>query len=413
LTRPGAAAKGLGWFLQFPAPLRELTLIRLVGSFGGGGVLYLTPMVFHQAQLSATDVGRGLAAAALAGTLARVACGWWLDRGHDTTRPVLVGAVLSVLADTMLLRAEGFAGFLFAQLLLGTALGVYWPAIELAVPLSAPPVPSSRGYALVRTADALGVALGVLLGAALASLGRLRGIYLVDIACMGLLITLLTRSPLPLGLDMPAEEQRTSWRGWLPPLLPLLLVTLLATGTVTLLQSALPLDLVRGGLGRPPLPESSGALMLALQLTLLLLLQWPLGRWLAGRPVAFGLGWSLAGFSGGALLLSLSALGWQSMPLLLLAQLPLAAAAAAFLPTASEAVVEITPSAHQGMAMALFSQCFAISGLVAPLLGGWLLDQQRHGAGLWLLTSILCLLGLSLVGQLARCHPHPRQLRRA
>jgi MFS family permease len=391
--------------------LRDLALIRLVGSFGAGGILYLTPVVFHQEHFSATAVGQGLAAAALAGTVARLLSGWWLDRGLSTTLPVLLAALLSLLADSRLLLAHTFPAYLLGQLLLGTAMGIYWPAIELAVPLCAPPLPSSRGFALVRTGDALGIALGVLLGASLAGSEHLRGIYLVDIGCMVVVITLLLRSPLPSAVAATARQRRLDWRQWVRPLLPLLGVTLLATAMVSLLQSALPLDLVRGGLARPPLPESLGALLLGLQLTLLLAVQWPLGRWLAERPVAFGLGWSLLGFALGSSLLALSCLGWHSLPLLVLAQLPLAAAAAAFLPTASEAVIEITPASHQGMAMALFSQCFAISAFVAPLVGGWLLDSQRHGGGLWLLMTVLSLLGLGLVGQLDRFHPHPRQRR--
>ena len=61
---------------------------------------------------------------------------------------------------------------------------------------------------------------------------------------------------------------------------------------------------------------------------------------------------------------------------------------------------------HQGMAMALFSQCFAVSAFVAPQVAGLFLDQQRHGAGLWLAMAVLCLLGLTLVRPLARVHPH-------
>ena len=384
-------------------------MIRLVGSFGAGGLLYLTPVVFHQAQFSALAVGQGLAAAALAGTVGRLLSGWWLDHGLSTSRPVLLAALISVVADSQLFRADTFAAFVLGQVLLGTAMGIYWPAIELAVPLSAPPLPSSRAYALVRTGDALGAALGVLLGALLAGSQHLRGIYLVDIACMLVVISLLLLSPLPSAIAASPQERRLPWRQWVKPLLPLLGVTLLATTMLSLLQSALPLDLVRGGLERAPLSESLGALLLGLQLSLLLLLQWPLGRWLAERPVAFGLGWSLLGFALGSLLLALSALGWQSLPLLVLAQLPLAAAAAAFLPTASEAVIEITPVSHQGLAMALFSQCFAISSFLAPLTGGWLLQSQRHGAGLWLLMSLLCLLGLLLVGKLSHFHPHAPQ----
>jgi MFS family permease len=48
----------------------------------------------------------------------------------------------------------------------------------------------------------------------------------------------------------------------------------------------------------------------------------------------------------------------------------MAFAQAAFLPTATEAVIEETPPEHRGLAMALFSQCFTVSAIVAPLLGG-------------------------------------------
>jgi MFS family permease len=185
-------------------------------------------------------------------------------------------------------------------------------------------------------------------------------------------------------------------------------VVLLATAVPALMQSALPLDLVRGGLRRPPLQESLGALTIGLQLGLLLVLQWPLGRAMARRPVVVGLEWSLIAFACGTLLLAGSALvpwgGW----LLVGAQLPLAVGAAAFFPTATEAVVELTPEPHQGLAMALFSQCFALSGLSAPLLGGWLLDRQGHGVGLWLAITGSLLFGLPLTRWLGRrAQPHP------
>lgn len=40
-----------------------------------------------------------------------------------------------------------------------------------------------------------------------------------------------------------------------------------------------------------------------------------------------------------------------------------------------------------------------------------MLEHQRHGAGLWLLMSVLSLLGLLLVGELNRSHPHHSQRR--
>jgi len=55
-----------GWLDQFPAALRHVSLVRLVASVGAGGVLYLTPIVFHQEAFSAQAVTQGLALAAQA-----------------------------------------------------------------------------------------------------------------------------------------------------------------------------------------------------------------------------------------------------------------------------------------------------------------------------------------------------------
>jgi MFS family permease len=132
----------------------------------------------------------------------------------------------------------------------------------------------------------------------------------------------------------------------------------------------------------------------------MVVLQWPVGQAMARRPVRNGLGLSLLCFAAGTLLLALSALTKWGFALLLLAQLPLALGAAAFLPTATEALVELTPVAHRGLAMALFSQCFALSAFGAPLVAGWLLDAQGHGAGLWVGMALVCLLTLPLLDRI-------------
>ncbi len=383
-----------------------MALLRLLSAVGGGAVLYLTPMVFHREAFTAAAVGQGLALAALVGAGGRLLSGLLLDRGLSCTWPIGLGLVASLLGDGILVQAVSEGWYRIGQALFGLAMGLYWPAIELAVPLSCPPVPSARAFALARTADALGVATGALAGALLASRGWLRGIYALDIGVISLMALLLWRAPLPaqprrVATPVSGPEPRAG-TPWLLPLLPLLGVVVMATAVPALMQSALPLDLVRGGLRRPPLRESLGALTIGLQLALLLLFQWPLGRALARRPVAQGLAFSLVAFASGTLLLAASALvswgGW----LMVAAQLPLAVGAAAFLPTATEAAVELTPVPHRGLALALFSQCFALSGLVAPLVGGWLLDRQGHGAGLWLVASGALLLGLPLALGLAR-----------
>ena len=374
-----------------------------MASFGAGGILYLTPMVFHQANFTASSVGLGLARAALAGTVARFASGALLDRGFSCGLPVLMAGLCGACGDAVLLGAHHLPGYIAGQLLIGVAGGLYWPAVELAVPLCAPPVASARGYALVRSTDAAGVAAGTLTGAALAGLGRLRGIYLVDMAAVAVLVLLLLRQPLP----GPSRSSGHGERGlalefWLPPLLPLLSLSLVATAIPALLQSALPLDLVRGGLARAAQPEHMSALLIGVQLGLLLLLQWPVGKTLAQRPVAVGLGLSLACFTLGAGLLALSALSRSGVWVVLLALVPLALGEAAFLPTATEAVVELSPPRHAGLAMALFSQCFALSAFASPLLAGLLLDAQGHGVVLWTLVALICASSLCLVQPIHR-----------
>ncbi|MEB3261320.1 MAG: MFS transporter, partial [Cyanobacteriota bacterium] len=61
--------------------LRNLALVRLLAAIGGGGVLYLTPLVFHQQQFTAFQVTVGVALAALVGMVGRFVCGWLLDAG--------------------------------------------------------------------------------------------------------------------------------------------------------------------------------------------------------------------------------------------------------------------------------------------------------------------------------------------
>jgi MFS family permease len=397
--------------------LQEVAFIRLLASFGAGGVIYLTPIVFHQASFSAGQVGQGLAASALIGTVARLLSGVLLDRGLTCSWPVRAAALFALMADLVLFQATGFNGYLVGQLLIGVAAGLYFPAIELAVPLSCSGFNSSRGYALARSADALGVAAGALLGAVLTAMEMIRMVYAVEAAAVLSMLVVLLLTPLPDGRaallhasasttnnhklkaetasnsDTKTEAKAKSEAGWhwLLPLIPVLVVSVVATGIVSLMQSALPLDMVRGGIARAPLSEASSGGLIAWQLLLLMVLQWPIGNWVAKRSLRFGLGMGLLGFITGCLLLAGSALWSGGSSLIALAMVPIAFGEAAFLPTAAEAMVEETPLQHRGLAMALFSQCFAISAIAAPLLAGVLLDQQGHGLVLWLLMACTCL----------------------
>ena len=155
----------------------------------------------------------------------------------------------------------------------------------------------------------------------------------------------------------------------MPPLLPLLALSLVATAIPALLQSALPLDLVRGGLERGPQPDGLSALLIGIQLGLLLLIQWPVGQALARRPVSVGLGLSLVCFTLGTGLLALSALSDRGLLVVLLSLVPLSLGEAAFLPIATEAVVELSP-ARQSAIVSPASRSTSANGAARPTVNG-------------------------------------------
>ena len=56
-------------------------------SIGAGGVIFMTPLVFHAIDFSASEVGSGLAISALIGTVVRLLSGSLLDRGLSCSWP--------------------------------------------------------------------------------------------------------------------------------------------------------------------------------------------------------------------------------------------------------------------------------------------------------------------------------------
>ena len=162
----------------------------------------------------------------------------------------------------------------------------------------------------------------------------------------------------------------------------------------------MPLDLVNGGISRPPIQEGLIGVLIGMQLGLLVLFQWPVGRWLASQNPGFGLQISSGCFATGCLLLGLSSLWNQGIVVILLAQIPLAFGLASFLPTATEVIIKIPPPQHRGISMALFSQCFAISALVSPVVAGASIDHYGNGIILWIIMSILCICIVPLSNQI-------------
>ena len=382
-------------------------------------------------QLTGTQLGSAFALAAVVGFFSRWFAGRQLDQGANW-RWLLALSTLAMAVGIFQLRdVQGWQTLLPGMALKGLGLGLFWPAAEIAVAdTRGEQILLTEAFTLARFLEAIGAAVGVAATAGFTALNQsvwafVSATLLLLCVTAGALLspaapakesTALTwkrlleaAAVLTADADNPAaaaSHQQVkgavahSYRGLLRVngVPALLLLSSVATSIIILQQSALPLDLVRGGLGRQPLGPTAGNLLLALQTTLLMLLQWPVGQLLARTSIHRVLRWSLLAFAGGQASLALSFLPMGKLPALMLAQVLTALGIAAFLPAASAAILELTPPALEGRAMAAYSGCWGVSAILAPPVAGWLMETQGHSLGLWLLLMAVCLGATHLTG---------------
>ena len=390
---------GAPWLQHHPPALIWSCLLRGLALMALTGIGFYLGIAYGD-RLSGIALGYGFAVAAVMGIVSRWLAGRSLDGGLHW-RHILAGSGLLTAASMVQLRdISDWPALLVGMALQGLGLGLFWPAAEIAVAQTRGPVSLGKAFTLARFCEAVGSALGVLGTAALTVVGRPSWAFLTAAALLLALAVAALLSPSILGRRAVSggqtypEGRQGSYRALakVPGLPAVLLISIMATTIIILQQSALPLDLVRGSLGRPALEPVMGNLVVAVQLALLMAVQLPVGRLVSRWPTSTGLRWSLLAFAAGLALMTLSSFPMApGLFLVVGAQVLTALGIAAFLPTASTACLERTPAALQGRAMAAYSECWGISAVVAPPVAGWLLEKQGHGVGLWLLLTTLCL----------------------
>ena len=393
---------------RFPVSLRLIIKARLWTAIGTGGVLYLSPIIFNSLGLSAEQIGSGITTAAFAGITTRFGTGYLLDKKLNYGKAIKVACLFTILSDVILFNSQSFLAYLCGQFFLGAAAGIYWPSAELAVPLNCyRKIKSSEGYSLARSADAIGVTLGVLLGTIGTYFDFARLIYLIDILCMLYIFNILLDKQVIYTIKNELDnkndiefnykylEKKSNFK-WVEKLFPLFLVTLFVTGVMSLLQSILPLDLANGGIIRPPIIEQRVATLLTLKLILLAIFQWPVGYILRNKNSSFKFKLCLISLLIGFIFLSLSNLLVNGYLLILLAFIPLTISLCIFLPSASDSIIKSAPIKYQGTSIALYSQCFGISSLTIPWMSGKLIDNFDTAFHLWLIVSLICIILLPI-----------------
>ncbi len=118
------------WWIEFPFQLRLITKIRFFASFGAGGVIYLTSLIFNDIGLSATEIGLGFTISAIIGTITRLFTGNYLNKTGKIQYPLIASSIITIVAGFFLIFSKDPFFYIIGQSFIGAAAGIYWPSAE-------------------------------------------------------------------------------------------------------------------------------------------------------------------------------------------------------------------------------------------------------------------------------------------
>ena len=389
---------------KFPFPLRVIIKGRLWTAIGAGGVLYLSPLIFNSLGFTASQIGSGITAAAFAGIISRFGTGYLLDQKYSYKKAIQIACLIAIISDFILFYSQNYFYYIAGEIFLGAAAGIYWPSAELAIPKNCNnKINSSEGYAIARSADAIGVAFGVLIGTFGTYFKFTRMIYIIDILCMIYVFYILNQNIyiFKLNKNLKRSEEETNKyknpkikerKDWILNVISLLIITLFVTGVMSLLQTILPIDLLNGGLIRPPLIDKRVATLVFIKLTLLSIFQWPVGYLIRYKTSYYKFRLCLILLLISFILITISNFSSNGYILIIMAFFPLTIGLCIFLPSGADTIIKSTPIKYQGRFLALYSQCFGFSSLTVPLIAGKLIDSYDSAILLWVIVGIICIL---------------------
>ena len=385
------------WWSQFPFNLRLITKIRFFASFGAGGVIYLTSLIFNNIGFSATEIGLGFTISAIIGTLTRFFTGNYLNKTSQIHNPLVISSLTSIASGFFLIISKDIYFYIIGQALIGAAAGIYWPTAEFVVPYFCHPIDTRKAYALVRSSEALGIFLGVFVGSFMNNFFYIKSIFLNDIFCMTLIIYLILRNKNSIKNNLENSQKKAlnlnkiHQQSWNKNSIIIITSIVLITTSLALIQVTLPLDLVKGGVYREVLNERLISFIISFQLILLFILQWPIGSWISKKGKLFGLKFSLINFAFASLTLFISSyLKIGAYYFVFIAIILISLGTSSFLPTSTDVVFSIAPSNKKGYALAILSQCFAMGYFFGPFISGRVLDIYGYASIIWVAISFFC-----------------------
>jgi MFS family permease len=402
----------LNWLPKLDHRIWILIAGRSLSQLGTGFILFYAPIFFvNKVALSATAVGIGIGSGSISGIFGRILGGSFADSPHWGRRwTLLLSAIISALADLVLVMTHDLPTFILGNLLMGLGTGLYWPATEAVVADLTTVEQRHEAFALTRLGDSLGLGLGVVLGGVLINLtGNYRALFVIDgisfLMFFGIIYWAIAET------FHPDQARYSIVKGWITALgdrtlLIYVLVNILFTIYQSQIHSALPLYFSNF----IPLQNAHGfststiSSLFSWHVVLAALTQLPVARALRrfSHPQAlmvsallWGIGFILTWFTG---ISPLWHLVWAMVSLGVLA-----IATVAYMPSASALVVTLAPLSLRGVYLSINSLCWAVGYFIGPTFGGWAMDQTKFIAdSFWVASTLSVGIGLLILQILNR-----------
>jgi MFS family permease len=368
--------------------------------FGSAMLLFYMPIVFvNYGHLSATQVGLAIGGGSVAGFVGNLIGGGLTDAprvGRKGT--LLLGIGLAIAAAILATLARGFGLLLGANVAYGLSSGLYWTAADAAVMDATEPSQRQSAFSVLGVLDSVGFGAGILAGQSLLQVAQPALIFAVSavlFVCFLVLTVAIRETP----LTHTESHFSAGWKQALTDgrLMIYLLVNTLFIGYLALINVSLPLYWIKE-------TQTSEATIASLFtwgfVGLGALLQIPIVRWIA--PLSYlrslmismgvwGIGFGLVWRSG---MTQMGQLGVFAV---------FAIATVIYKPTSSAWIGELAPSSLRGVYTAIAYQCWSIGYAIAPVLGGWALDQPRGiQRQFWLVVALSTLFGIMVLQILQR-----------
>lgn len=394
-----------------------LAIGRMLCQTGSGLLNFYIPLVFvNQVGLSATAVGFSIGIGSLAEVAGHFVGGALADDprfGRKLT--LIVSIVLGAIVSFLLVVTGSLPLLLFACLLLGFGVGIYWTAADAAMMDVTAPEDRSQAFAIATMADNVGTGIGVL-GGGLLLLHVSQAPQQVFVGCgLIFLVFLLAQLVMPETRQANEGAEKTAVQGMMialqdKALLILFLANALLTTYMALVSSTIPLYFTNF----IPLDRAAGTsvdsvanLFTWCYIGVGTVVQLPIAHFFSGFQHVRVLMVSMVLWATGFLLLwttgtvATAQLGWG-----IAALCTMSIAATLHKPFVAAIVSELAPPSLRGAYIGVNSQSWAIGFFIGPALGGWAMDQpQMIADNAWLVAAASTPAGLLILYALERLRP--------